>query len=221
MRLTGWSTPHEVAGQANLWLHILTTLGSNEDDTIRTTHTINGCSRSILQYRDALDIIRSHLRESTLYTIYHDQWSTVASEGCTTTDVDSSIIGTRSTRYLGCYDTWNLTGNSLCYVGCWSIQEVIGTYLRDSTYDTLLLLMTVTNDYDLIDFLTFVLENHLDITLIANTDVLSNHTDIGNLQSSVLVLHLNLEVTVEISNNTIGCQCFHNSSTDDRLTRFI
>ena len=221
MRLTGWSTPHEVAGQTNLWLHILTTLGSNEDDTIRTTHTINGCSRSILQYRDTLDIIRSYLRESTFYTIYHYQWSTIASEGSTTTDVDGSIIGTWSTRYLGCYDTRNLTGNSLCNVGCRGIQEVVRTNLRDSAYDTFFLLMTVTNDYDLIDFLTFVLENHLDITLIAYTDVLSNHTDIRDFQSSVLVLHLNLEVTVEISNNTIGCQCFHNSSTDDRLTRFI
>ena len=35
-------------------LAFLTTLGSNEDDTITTLHTINGSGRSILQYGDAL-----------------------------------------------------------------------------------------------------------------------------------------------------------------------
>ena len=35
-------------------LTFLTTLGSNEDDTVTTLHTINGSGRSILQYGDAL-----------------------------------------------------------------------------------------------------------------------------------------------------------------------
>ena len=35
-------------------LAFLTTLGSNEDDTVTTLHTINGSGRSILQYGDAL-----------------------------------------------------------------------------------------------------------------------------------------------------------------------
>ena len=35
-------------------LAFLTTLGSNEDDTITTLHTINGSGRSILQYGNAL-----------------------------------------------------------------------------------------------------------------------------------------------------------------------
>ena len=35
-------------------LAFLTTLGSNEDDTVTTLHTINSSSRSILQYGDAL-----------------------------------------------------------------------------------------------------------------------------------------------------------------------
>ena len=36
-------------------LAFLTTLGSNQDDTITTLHTINGSGRSILQYGDALN----------------------------------------------------------------------------------------------------------------------------------------------------------------------
>ena len=43
---------HGIGSNTNLSLAFRTTLGGNQDDTIRTLHTINGGGRSILQYRD-------------------------------------------------------------------------------------------------------------------------------------------------------------------------
>ena len=81
--------------------------------------------------------------------------------------------------------------------------------------------MTVTHYHDLAKALVLILEHHLDVALVSYTDVLGNHTDVCNLQGSLLVLHLNLEVTIEVGNHTIGGQRLHDGGTDDRLTRFV
>ena len=74
-----------IAAIANLWsLTAASLLCSDDDDTIRSTATINSGSRSILQYSEALDIVRVNHRQwvsKSLYalvvhckTVDNDQW---------------------------------------------------------------------------------------------------------------------------------------------------
>ena len=54
----------------NLSLAFRTTLGGNQDNTIRTLHTIHGGGRSILQYRNRLYGMDINTRHRALDTIY-------------------------------------------------------------------------------------------------------------------------------------------------------
>ena len=83
----------------NVSLTLLTTLGSNEDYTIGTTHTKHGCSRSILQYGDALDFAWVNVVEVTLYTIHLNQWRRIVGSSLTTYQ-DSCSISSRLTGIL-------------------------------------------------------------------------------------------------------------------------
>ena len=70
---------------------ILCTLGSNQDNTIGSTVTIEGCRSSILQYRHALDVVRVQLRDVTIEScaIYHiKRLVSILYQGSDTTDVD-------------------------------------------------------------------------------------------------------------------------------------
>ena len=108
----------------------LTTLGGNDDDTIRGTDTIEGRSCLTLQYIDALDIVWVDIdrtvclvgtsyrstsiivcRRSNRHTIYHVKRRVIAWEWTGTTD-DNLSRCTRSTRRLTNVNTSQLTLHS-------------------------------------------------------------------------------------------------------------
>ena len=95
-------------------LTFLTLLGSNEHNTVGTTGTIDSGSRSILQYLDALDILRVDILDTTVldnHTVYYIERSTAGTDGTLTTDGDT----THCTRTLGVGDihTGSLTLHTL------------------------------------------------------------------------------------------------------------
>ena len=61
----------DIAGIRNLWFHSLATLLCCDDDnTIRTTRTINSCCRSILKNRERFNIVRVYHRKRIRKTLY-------------------------------------------------------------------------------------------------------------------------------------------------------
>ena len=82
--------------EVDLGLTLLTTLGSNEDGTVGTTHTIDSGSSSILQHGDVLNGEGIEEREVTLHIIHDDQRITgTAVHGTDTTDVHLCLCPSR------------------------------------------------------------------------------------------------------------------------------
>ena len=95
-------------------LAFLTLLGSNEHNTIGTTCTIDSGSRSILQYLDALDILRVDILDTTVldnHTVYYIERSTAGTDRALTTDGDTTYC-TRTLR-VGDIHTGSLTLHTL------------------------------------------------------------------------------------------------------------
>ena len=77
-------------------LTFLTALGSYQNDTIGTTHTIHSSGRSIFQHGDVGHFIGVDLREAAFHTIYqYQRIGTV--ERCLSADKDVRVVGTRCT----------------------------------------------------------------------------------------------------------------------------
>ena len=68
-----------IGGEVHLRLALHTTLGGDDDDTIRSARTVNGCSGSILEDGHVLNVVRSNHRERVAHTLYTGvvQWHTV------------------------------------------------------------------------------------------------------------------------------------------------
>ena len=95
-------------------LAFLTSLGGYEYHTIGTTCTIDSGSRSILQYLDALDILRVDIIDTTVldnHTVYYIERSTLGTDGALTTDSDTTHC-TRTLR-VGDIHTGSLTLHTL------------------------------------------------------------------------------------------------------------
>ena len=93
-------------------------LGGDDDDTIRSTRTIDGCCRSILQYSKALDIVRVNHRQRVTHTthtivvnsqtINHIERLVGSIQRGTATDANLSTC-TRFTTFSQYVHTGNLT----------------------------------------------------------------------------------------------------------------
>ena len=95
-------------------LAFLTLLGCNEHYTVGTTGTIDSGSRSILQYLDALDVLRVDILDTTVldnHTIHYIEWSTAGTDRTLTTDGDATYC-TRTLR-VGDIHTGSLTLHTL------------------------------------------------------------------------------------------------------------
>ena len=201
----------------HLYLTSLTTLGSNEDNTIGSTRTING-SRSILQYGNTLNIIRIQATERTIgNTIYYNQWGCITH--CTlTTNKNIGIISTRLTCTGIGDDTRCLTSQGISNIGSSHLTQLVTTNRRYRTSKGCLLLGTITYDNQLIQKLVVCLQSNL-ATLDDGYTLISN---IGNYNRSIAFLDLQGIVTIKIGNSAIlGIAFFYNACTNNRFSLFI
>ena len=134
-----------------------TFLGRNEDDTVRSTGTVDSGSGRILEDGEGLDIVRVHQRErvgDTLNTIVihsksidDDQRVVGSVQRRTTTNTDRSTT-TRSTTIGRNVHTGDLTLDHVLCVGLQTFVHVIGFDSGNRTGSIVFLNDTIThNDY--------------------------------------------------------------------------
>ena len=119
-----------------------------------------------------MDIIRSYLRELTLYSIHHNQRLVVACERGTATDIKFHVISTRSTRSLGSYQTRHFTGKGLGNVSGRAVEQLLVGNLGNGTYHALFLLVAITYDHYFLNGLRVIKQHDVQLALRAHTDVL-------------------------------------------------
>ena len=107
--LLGNLLPAVVGVVAYLGLSFLTALGGNQDNTVSTTATVDGCWWSILQYGDVLDVVGRYIADGFNGESVYDVQRVVALGDRTTTTHADLYLGIR--RTFGCcyLHTYHLT----------------------------------------------------------------------------------------------------------------
>ena len=203
-------------------LAFLTSLGGYENHTVGTTCTIDSGSRSILQYLDALDVLRVDIIDTTVlddHTIHYIERITFGTDRALTTDGDATYC-TRALR-IGDIHTGSLTLHTLQGILYRHSCQVLGIQVGQGTGYIALALHTITYYYDFIQSLVVFQQSYLQIALSGNTHFLGCITDIRNFYGSILWHIGQSKVTIKISYGTIGSAYYFNTGANNRLTHVI
>ena len=201
-------------------LVFLTILGSDDNDTIGSTRTVDGTRRSILQNLDGLDIIWREVTDSgTHWHTVDDIERSRATEGADTTDTYARV-GTWLT--VGCnLHTCHLTFKHGRDVGVRYLLHLLSVHDRNGTGKVGLLLRTITYYNHLVE--QVIICRKLD----GFQDGASAYSDFTLLEAQVaydkscVCLDADLEVTVQIGNCAgLGILCL-DCCTDHRFTLII
>ena len=208
----------------------LTTLSffrSDNNDTVGSTGAINGCSRSIFQYRKRLNIFRVHHRKPVRHTfdpavidgqsVNHNQRIVAGIQGRTSTDTNlctstrSSVIGNHThTGYLSSQHILCIGGNTLTQ------------FIRlDSCYRTggiILLHRTVTDNHHIIQHFRIILKRHIHGSLCRK--FLRLISDKGN-DNYISFLSFQCKITIQIRNRTHGSSLHQHIGTDNTHTGIV
>ena len=202
----------------NLRMTFLTTLGGNKDNTISTTHTIDCCSRGILQDGDALyrrDVDAVHW---TLNTIDEDERVAVVPRAHATND-NLRVFLAGHTGGTHRHNTRHITRQGSTNTGYTArTLKRLASGLGDGTHHTGLLLLAITDNDDFIKQSFVVLHRNIHITGMAYFYFLALHSYIREYKHRVFVGHTHDKVTVKISDcSHAGFALHHDGCADDRL----
>ena len=207
----------ERSSEVNLYLSFLTTLCRNDNNTIGTTRTIDSGWRSVLQYVDALYVVRSDVANrryrETVYNI--KRWVVLWKRTSSThTDLDLCV---RWTFCCGYCHTSHLTLNSLWSRRNRNVGKVLCRNRSNGTCQVFLLYSTVTDNHDIVQCSSLVFHYNVNTTL--STDIYSCclHTDVW-YRNLLAAGKANGEVTVKVSNCHVLGTLLLNGSTDDWFT---
>ena len=195
----------DVSIVADLELTFLTLLGGNEDNTISSGRTIDGTRSGILQNVDTFDVGRVQVVDVTCYTVNNIKRSGVAvSTGTTDRNLETITWLTRvgldvNTRSLALESTQCLSGVQF--------SDIFTLYFYSSTCNEFLLLDTVTYYYHFVQTFGIFLQCNLIILSTTYSDFFYFITNVRDVQSSTR-LHVQCELTVQISDSTIACTLF-------------
>ena len=207
-------------------LTLATLLGCNDDDTVRTTGTVDSSCRSILQDTERLNILWVYYRKEvrkTLYTIVvhcqtidNDQWVVRSVQGRTTTNTDLGTT-TRSTVVAGNVYTGNLTCKHILCVDNHTLVLRVRLDRSNRTCQVVLFCYTITDDYDFVQRLRVILQG--DVHVVGSLHCLWSQSQIGESKIRTWSC-VDREVTIHVSNaDSLTVHC--NGSTHDRLTGSI
>ena len=201
-----------------------TFLGSDEDDTIGSTATIDGGSGSILEDGESLNISRVDQRQGVRHTldtvIIHsetidDDERVVGSvERRTTTNTDGCST-TRGTAISRDIHTGDLTLNHILRVGLHTFIHIIRFDSRYGTGSVVLLDNTITNNDHFIKELGIL--THVDTHSGRSRQLLGLITHIRDRQFGT-GLHIDSEITIEIGDSTVGCPHLKDGRTNNRFS---
>ena len=201
----GWRAETGVSIEVDFRLALTTFLGSNHDNAVCTTHTIDGARCGILQYLDRLDfIIVRNVSWCVNNTVYYPQRVSATGNGSSTTDTDLSSgyvdTGRTSLQCIGDSTRW--------------FQYFLRTQGGDGRGQIFFLLCTITHYYHIIQHLGIFWQCNIDCRFSWYGDFLSLVTHKWNLKCRVW-WDIQGKISVEIGNGTIGCSFFHHAGTND------
>ena len=129
--------------ERNFRLSFLTALGSNQDNTIRTTDTKHRRSGSVLQHGHALDFVRVNVRHASFHSVHLNQRRRIT-ESSFTTHQNVGRIRTRLTGILHRGQTGHLTTQHISDRTYRRTHQFFRTDTGDSSSHTYLFLHTVS-----------------------------------------------------------------------------
>ena len=202
-------------------------LRGDDDDTVRTTATIDGSRRSVLQDGEALDVLGIHHRKGigqTLDTlIVHsqtvdDNQRVVGSrEGGTAADADCGSA-TRGAAAIDDTDTSNLALNHVLGVSNRTMVLLVGLQGADGTCKVMLLHGSITDDNHILQHLGVLLKSDVDNRANRNGHCLETHERNSNLAT---LRCRDREITVEVCRRATLLSYNANGSTKDRFAGII
>ena len=156
----------------NDWFTFLTALGSNDNNTIAASRTVNGRSRSILQDLDRFNIRRLNRSQRTdrnasgithivtqRHTVYHIQRRAARCNRTDTTHFDVKSRARSSVRLHNLH-TCHTTHQSLFKAGSCHVLYIGSTYRRNRSSDISFTLCTISHNYHFVQQFRVFMQNH-------------------------------------------------------------
>ena len=215
---TGNSLNSCIVADVDSHLTLLATLGSNDNDTIGGTATIDRSRRSILQDLNRLNVGRIQGVEILCrgYAI-NDIERVAAIDGCHTTHTDGRTAATR--RCIGHnVDTRQFALHGVHDVGVTLAHGAFHVHHCYRSSQVSLTLDLITGDDDLCQLGCVILHGHLHA--VSGRQLLLIIANIAKHQSCA-GSDFQPEVAVKVGHSTIAGTLFHHSSTDDTFAGFI
>ena len=205
--------------QAEFTLARRTLLGGDHYHTVGTTATVDGRSRSVLQYIQTLNI--SHIQgvdtQIRRYTIDNNQRVAVV-DRTETTDLDAYVItGSAGIQYLY---TADLTLQCLTNVSYRSRSNILGCHRTYRTGQVGLTHRTVTYYNDLFQHLYIRHKFYLDIRTTIHRHLRCLIAYIADLENCLCVA-VHYELTIQISNRALAGTLYRHTGTYHRLVVLI
>ena len=159
-------------------------LGGDEDDTVTGLRTIDGGGSGVLQDLHGLDHGRIQVLDVVHFQAIHDQERAEAGTavGGDTADADMGLF-TRSARIGIDLDTGGLALQGGGGIGGGTVHQFLGTDGRHRTGEVALALDTVADDHGLIQEFGVLLQDDLDLGLVADGNHLRGVTDAGDFDT--------------------------------------
>ena len=159
-------------------LTTLSVLRRDENYTVGTLRTVDGCRGSILQHRDVFDVVRRKVAQlTTLETVDNDQWRVVTRDRTATTNANQHFCVGRTVSRCDVH-TGHLTSQGFRHVGDRNLHKVLSGDCSHRTRQVFLPAGTVTDDHNVVQRVVFVFKNHVDGCLSLDIHFFCFHTDV-------------------------------------------
>ena len=199
-------------------LALASLLGRHGDHTVRTLRTVEGGRRRILQNREVLDVVGLHVGQIVgrdLEAVEQDQRALGISERGDTADEELGIVAAGLTAAL-VRDKARDTPRQRCGEVARRHLQFLGIDRLDRGYDRLLLLCRESRYHDIFDHTCVDGQLDLQIGLAINGHLLSDVTDIRDLQNVGLLDREPSECSVGIGHDTRRGTLDHDGGTGQR-----
>ena len=194
-------------------------LGSDDDDTIGSTRTVNSCGRSILQYCKGSNVIRIDSTDRCIahrYSINNNQRIIIRRQRGSHTDTDGTTA-TRCTIARYYIHTGNFTYQSIFSSQLLTFVQFIRFHGQQRSGHIAFLHLSIADDYYFVQQFAVFLHGNYNERFICHGDFLSFIPDAGD-GKHISGSRLQCKIAVHIGDSTYRSTFNKNVSSDDRFT---
>ena len=197
-------------------------LGSDDDDTIGSTRTVNSCGRSILQYCKGSNVIRIDGTDRSIaygYSIDNNQRIIICRQRGSHTDTDGTAA-TRCTIARHDIHTSNFTHQSIFSSQLLTFVQLIRFHGQQRSGHVAFLHLSVADDYYFVQQFAVFLHGNYNERFVCHGDFLPFIADTGD-GKYISGSRLQCKIAVHIGNSTYRSTFNKNVSSDNRFTGSI